>query len=154
MVKSKSKYWNGKIVSFQTRDYTEKQAIRYLACPMKREEVHHKHIVYTKPNQSTKIGFAVEGITDVWRFYEHGFATFGIEYTSRQLREIADRYDKVFILFDPETQAQIKAEQLKKDLEFRNIKVMNIILNTDPGDLSQKEADDLTNNLIIGNSSD
>ncbi len=140
-------YWNEKIVSFQARDYSGKQDRRYLACPMVREVLHHKHILYMNPKGSERIGFCVEGIVDVWRFTRYAFATFGIEYTKEQIRNISKLYGQVFIIFDPETQAQLKALKLKAELEFRKIKVTNIILDSDPGDLKQEEADYLIKDL-------
>lgn len=140
-------YWNEKVVSFQARDYSGKQDRRYLACPMAREILHHKHILYMRPKGPEKIGFCVEGIVDVWRFIRYAFATFGIEYTREQVRNISKLYDQVFIIFDPEIQAQLKALKLKAELEFRKIKVTNIILDSDPGDLKQEEADYLIKDL-------
>ena len=141
-------YWEDNVVSFQARDYGGHHPMRYLACPMARETMHHKYILYMNPRGSSRIGFCVEGIVDVWRFPKNGFAVFGIEYTQQQVRVIAKLYDVVYMMFDPEPQAQKKAMMLKAALEFRNVKVENIILSSDPGDMAQGEADRLTKNLL------
>jgi len=38
--------FDGKIVSFQTRDTTGKSELRYRACDQENEVIHHKHILY------------------------------------------------------------------------------------------------------------
>ena len=40
--------WGRQAVSFTSRDITDKQALRYRACPKERELIHHKHILYGK----------------------------------------------------------------------------------------------------------
>lgn len=140
-------HWNGEVASFQSRDYTNKQEKRYLACPMAREQVHHKYILYTKPNDRQSVGIAVEGITDVWRFGTNAFATFGIAYTSKQVKEIVRRYEAIFIVFDPERQAQDMALKLKAEIELNGIPVHNITLDCDPAELAQDDADHLLKEL-------
>src|SRR5690606_34062072 len=60
--------WEGRPVTFQARDYTGKQSIKYLACPEEREIIHHKHILYGHPSLwENRRGVLVEGVFDVWR---------------------------------------------------------------------------------------
>jgi DNA primase len=136
-------------VSFQSRDYTGKNDMRYLACPMKIEQVHHKHILYRKKGAHNEVGICVEGITDVWRFVDNAFATFGIAYTPAQVRVISKLYKRVVTLFDPEPQAQSQAIKLGAELTFRGVEVENISLATDPAEMSQADADYLKKQLKI-----
>lgn len=142
-------FWNKKVVSFQTRDYTEKTTLRYIACPKKREIIHHQHILYGKklPYAPPKRGIIVEGVTDVWRFLGFAFATFGISYTTKQLNIIRKLFDEVDIIYDPEKQAQDQARKLQIDLMTRGVKANNICLEKDPGDLSHSEAGKLLKDL-------
>jgi hypothetical protein len=70
--------WDGHEVSFTTRDITDKSEFRYITCPMERELIHHKHILYGKQSKWGETGICVEGPTDVWRMRENSFCTFGI----------------------------------------------------------------------------
>lgn len=140
-------YWNGKLVSFQTRDYTKKHQLRYITCPKAREKIHHKHILYCKSNEPAERGIIVEGIFDVWRFGEFGYSTFGIGYTPQQVRAIKKILKKVVVVFDPDKNAQKRAKELVKELLFAGIDAQNILLDKDPGDLTQKEANSLLKKL-------
>ena len=142
--------WDGKLVSWQSRDITDKHPAKYMACPPEREIMHHKHVLYGKfDGKKRKRGVCVEGITDVWRLGSDAFATFGIKYTPQQVRAIAHSFEEVIIMFDPEPQAQKQAWKLQKQLEGKGIrKVDRHILKTDPGDLSQREADVLMHYLM------
>lgn len=143
--------WENQEVSFQTRDITNKSDLRYKACPKDREIIHHKDILYMHPDiiLYNKKAICVEGVTDVWRLGKLAFATFGIEYTRRQVRQIAKHFNKIYLLFDSEPQAQYKAKQLKSELEFLNVYVENlncrVFGSADPGGLRQEEA-----NKIVG----
>lgn len=142
-------FWNGSQVTFQGRDITGKHRLKYMACPADRELVHHKDILYGKQTAWNGAGICVEGITDVWRFGVHAFATFGIEYTNAQIRIIANAFKKVYIIFDPEAQALRKACELMNELKFRGIEASVISgLDSDPSDMKQDDADYLVKNIM------
>jgi len=140
-------YWEGQQVTFQTRDATGKSRVKYMACPEEREIMKHKHILYRHPDIKSKVGICVEGITDVWRFGEIAFATFGIEYTNQQVRWIAKLYKRVGVCFDDEPQAVQKANDLVGDLKFRGVDAFRIDIKGDPGGLPQHEANQIIKNL-------
>lgn len=143
-------YWEGKLVSFQTRDYTDKQKLKYLTCPEEREIIFHKDILYRAPEPDDgPVGVCVEGITDVWRLGNAAFATFGTAYTPQQVRVMAKLFKKIFVIFDPESQAQRNAHRLVGRLKFRGVEAENILLPSDPGDLSPEEAVDLMKRLSV-----
>jgi len=139
--------WDGMIVSFQARDYTNKSKLRYITCPKPREIIHHKHILYGDQSKWTQTGICVEGITDVWRFGGRSFATFGIEYTQAQVRQIVKHFSRVFVVFDYETQAQKQAEKLVAELRFHGIESYQIKVENDPGSMSQVDANKLVSEL-------
>jgi DNA primase len=140
--------WDGEVVSFQTRDITNKHPKKYLACPMKREVMHHKHILYGMQDAWGDEGICVEGVFDVWRLGVNSFATFGTSYTSQQVRQIAKHFKRVYICFDNEPQAQKKARQLQSELSFRGLSCKIIKISTDPADLTPQEANMLVENLL------
>lgn len=141
--------WDDKVVTFQARDYTGKQELKYMACPEERETIHHKHILYGHPSLWKKrCGILVEGIFDVWRFRLSACCTFGTGYTQEQLRVMIKMFDKLYIMFDPEPVAQKRAAEIQQELSFWGVKAhLFKDLETDPGDMSQKEADTLLKKL-------
>lgn len=138
--------WYDRTVSFQARDYTGKSNLRYITCPQERELVHHKNILYGKQEEWRSIGICVEGITDVWRLGPSAFATFGINYTPAQVHEMK-RFEQVFVVFDDEPQAQEQANKLVFELCFHGISAESILIDGDPGDLSQDDADCMVKEL-------
>jgi DNA primase len=91
----------------------------------------------------------VEGITDVWRLGPAAaFAVFGITYTPYQVRAISKLFDEVIILFDPESQAQKQAKKLEYDLLGKNVKAWRVTRDTDPGDMTQADANHLVKQLL------
>lgn len=141
-------YWQGKEVTFQTRDITGKHKMKYLACPMEREVFHHKHIIYRHPDAVGDTGILVEGVTDVWRFGKDAFACFGIETTTKQVRLISNLFKRVFIVFDDDPQAVVNAEKIAAELRFRNTEAHVIEIEGDPANMPQQEADKLIYSLL------
>ena len=142
-------YWEGLQVSFQARDVTNRHSLKYLSCPEDRELIHYKHLIYRHPKEKLDVGVAVEGITDVWRFGIHSFATFGIGYTRQQVRLISKVFQRVAVCFDGgEEQARKSADQLIADLRFRGVDSFRIDIQGDPGDLDQNEADYIIKQII------
>ncbi len=141
-------FWGGREVSFQTRHMRTTPDFKYMACPMAREIIHHQRILYGKPLEWGRRGVCVEGITDVWRLGMRSFGVFGIDFTPYQVLEIKKHFDEVIILFDPEPQAVLQAEKLKAELEFRNMKAWIENIETDPGSMSQNDANHLMKQLL------
>lgn len=141
-------FWDGMRVSFQTRDVTRKAGIKYITCPEEREIIHHKNIVYGLQEYLGDTGIVTEGVTDVWRLGTNSCATFGINYTLKQVRVISKIFKKVFIIFDNDKKARKQAEKLEAELKFRGTDAINITIEDDPGSLSQEEADNLVKELI------
>jgi DNA primase len=135
-------FWDGQMVSWQSRDVTGKAGVRYKACPQEREKIHHQDILYGQPEvEWGSVGLAVEGVTDAWRLGPMAFATFGVEFTSAQVQAIARQFDRVVMLFDPEEIAQNQAKKLADWLHSCWVRVEWVELPCDPGDLDQQEAD-------------
>lgn len=143
-------YWNEGMVSFQTRDVTDKSDAKYKACPEHREIIHHKDILYGMPlTEWETTGFIVEGVTDCWKMGWDSAATFGIKFTSQQLREIARTFNKAIIVFDPDEHAQKQAKKLMSELKFRGVTCFNYNFETDPGEADEKEILELFNKFKI-----
>ena len=148
-------YWSGKQVSFQGRDITDRSKLKYITCPKDRELVFHKDILYMNEGSlpsditvSKYTGICVEGITDVWRFGDSAFATFGIKYTHAQVRLIASLFKRVAVVFDDESQAIVQANKLVGELKFRGVDAWRVSVDGDPGAMKQTDADSLVKSII------
>ena len=140
--------WDNTEISFISRDITNKHPLRYIVCPQDRELMLHKDVVYGKQDAWSDVGIVVEGITDVWRFGSKAVATFGIEYTHKQVRVIAKTFKKVYVCYDDDPQAVIQANKLVADLKFRGTDAKRIPIVGDPGGMKQSDADYLLKQLI------
>lgn len=138
-----------KMISYQGRDITDKAKERYKACKKERQVKHHKHSLYNIDNANKESVIVVEGITDVWRLGNDSVALFGIEFTRAQAFLLAQKYKKVFILFDPGKVENLQAFDLGMILAGLGTQVEQIeIFDSDPGDLPYKEAFYLKKQLI------
>lgn len=132
-------YMKNRLVSFQTRDCTGNHSSKYLAAKMDNEIVHHKHLLYNQENCNGSSILVLEGITDVWRFGDNSCCVFGIKYKPAQVLLLA-QYERVIILFDPDSQAQAQADKLAGELSNLGINVEVFILNDcDPAEIPDKE---------------
>lgn len=145
-------YWNGKMVSFQTRDITGKSDKKYIACPSKREKVKHAHIVYGQESvwQDTDTLIVVEGVLDVWRLGPYSVGTFGTSINIEQVLSLSRLADKFIILYDTEKTAQEQARKLAVKLRTLGKRTSIATLDDgDPADLKQAEADKLVKDLLV-----
>lgn len=139
-------FWEGKIVSFQGRDVTNKSDLRYKNCPLDREIIPMKNIAYNLEKAEDKI-IIVEGIFDVWRLGKGAISLFGVSFTQNQVKMLAmaikTTFKRVLVCFDSEDDAQIKAEKLCWELSGFGAKVENITLppGNDPADISPDDAE-------------
>lgn len=145
-------FWDGRIVSFQARDVTDTSTRKYLACPKRRERIHHKDILYGRQEywSNAKAIIVVEGVTDVWRFGFCAAATFGIEFKMEQVLQLLKLHDRFFIVFDDEPQAQEQARRLSLQIKAktRGMRVHVEMVKGDPGGMKQDDADHFVRQLI------
>ena len=141
-------FWDGKIITFQGRNISEKTETKYKACPKDRELIHHKHILYGKQEVWQDIGICVEGITDVWRLGVYSFAVFGINYKIEQVKEMAKRFKKIAVVFDDDPQAILQANKLIADLKIFRVSTWRVDIQGDPGSMKQDDANYLIKEII------
>jgi hypothetical protein len=140
-------YWDEKPVSFQGRTISTGVEPKYLACPIDRELVHHQNILYGRREAWAKTGICVEGPTDVWRLGTDAFAIFGIgqtNYSSKQVRLIAQHFERVAVIFDADSQGIKQANKLVSELLMFGVDAFFHPLESgDPADLSEDDAQHL-----------
>jgi len=134
-------YLAGEMVSYQGRDYTGLQEIRYKACAEENESVHHKHTLYGLDEADAHRVVVVEGITDVWRLGPKAVATFGSRYTSEQV-QVLTQFREVFLYFDTSDEdAVAHSRSLAERLALLVDRVEVIEFGKDdPGSLEDKDA--------------
>lgn len=139
---------NKRLVSFQGRDITDRQELKYKACAKDLEAVHHKNCLYNIDAARGDAVIIVEGVTDVWRLGAGAVAVFGIKFTHSQVIKLA-RFSKRIILFDAEEQAQRQAEKLANMLcGFGGDTYIETLKSGDPAKLSDKAAKKLMEELL------
>ena len=142
--------WDNETVTFDSRSISKKgsDAVRYIACPLKRELIPRKEIIYGKPSAWKETGICVEGPTDVWRLGVNSFALSGIQYTPKQVRLVAKLFKRVAVIFDDQPQARVQANKLIADLKFRGVDAFRIDIKGDPGSMSQDNANHLIKTIL------
>jgi 5S rRNA maturation endonuclease (ribonuclease M5) len=132
-------YYKHRIISYQGRDVTDQQTLRYKACKKENELIDHKDILYNLDNCNKSYIGVVEGLFDCIKMGDNFAATFGISYTDNQI-QLLKRYKRVFILFDSNVAGQDRAEKLSIALSSFGIDNEIIVTNVDdPAELTDKE---------------
>lgn len=132
---------DGVICTFTTRDYTGISSTPKLHYG----EIQINQFLYNIDSVRDKI-LLVEGPTDVWKVGDGCVGTFGIVVTDEQILKLIKKKPKeVYICFDPEQEAQKKANELATKLYsfIKTVELIELPEGKDPGDLSVEEVNEL-----------
>jgi DNA primase len=141
-------YYKNRLVAYQGRDVTNKQAIRYKTSSIEESLINPKNILYNFDNCKQDIICVVEGAFDVWRMGDNFAATLGTSLTKPQLR-LLQNYKKVVFLFDQEPEAVKKAEQACAELSIFGIDTYVIYLESgDPADMDEWESNNIKKEIL------
>lgn len=137
---------NGKIVSWTGRTILSKKKAdelkipRYKNLSIEESCVNPKTSLFNLDNSLRKEVIITEGCFDVMRFGGLNFnkndniiCSFGTTMTEEQLKVIADRYEKVFMMFDNEPEAQEKARKYGLQLSSMGLSVEVVDFYSDFG---------------------
>lgn len=119
----------GKIVSWTGRTILSKQQQEELKIPryknlsIEQSVIDPKSILYNLDNCRNRTAVLTEGAFDVIRLGDGFFCSFGTELTQSQIAVIKQRFDKIFIMFDNEEKAQLKARKFGMQLASIGIEV-------------------------------
>lgn len=137
-------YHDGRVVSWQGRDITGRNELRWYSCPKEKELRDHKHCLGGEqlvPADSVAI---VEGFTDAWRLGRGAVCTFGTDYLAEQVF-LLKRYRRRFVVLDAEAKdpnARLQADKLCHQLSAFGGETILVELDADdPGALDQEYAD-------------
>lgn len=143
--------WGGVMVSFRTRDITDKHPRKYLACPQAAEVIDHKTTIYGLDDVTGDTIVVVEGETSVWRLGVGAGATYGTNTTDAQVRALK-RFRRRIIMFDNDEQDAgiVAAEKLAAKLSSfpGHTEIIEDIGAKDPACLPQRDADALMDELM------
>ena len=120
---------NDQIVSWTGRSILPKEILNKLKIPryknlsIEESVIDPKSVLYNLDNCKNKIGVLTEGAFDVMRLGDDFFCSFGTELTQSQISIISQKFDKVFILFDNEKKAQLKARKFGLQIASMGIEV-------------------------------
>ena len=141
---------NGKIVSWTARTILSKQQQQKLKIPryknlsIKQSVVDPKSILYNLDHCEDKIAVLTEGAFEVIRMGDGFSCSFGTELTQSQISMIKQRFEKVFIMFDNEEEAQTKARKFGLQIASIGVEVELVdcygdFNKNDAGELNEKE---------------
>jgi len=142
-------YLRRELVSLVGRDITNMSSQRYKALAIEKSRLSLKSTLYNIDNAQKRSVIVVEGITDVWRIGDDCVATFGTKFLADQVLLLKD-YQNVFILFDPEEDAQKQASHLAMNLSglIDHVEIISIDKN-DPAEMSLQDVQYLRKELRL-----
>lgn len=141
-------FLNGQMISYQGRDITGKSDLKYKACAEIDEAYDHKNSLYAVDLVKGTSAVIVEGFADAWRLGPGAIATFGTAFKAAQVKMIYERFNRVFLLYDAEAQAQKSAKDMGLKLSVAGVQVELLLLDEgDPGEMSQDDANHLSREL-------
>ena len=142
-------FFKNKLVSFQGRDITDKQKLRYKALSDEKSILSPKKVLYNLENCLSNSIIVLEGITDVWRFGDNSCCTFGTSLTEEQIF-LLSLFDNIFFIFDDEEEAQQKALKSAKKLSAIgcDVEIIDLENDKDPAELSDEESNKIKKELL------
>lgn len=135
-------YLNNNLVSYQCRDITGNWNMPYRGCEVEESVLHLKYTLYGIDKAAkNKRCLVVEGLMDNWRMGPGTVATFGTGFTMQQILMLQKNFDEIFILYDPEDEAQLQADKMYFLLRGYGKKAEVLEWpDSDPGDLTDEQA--------------
>jgi len=145
--------YNSKFVSLTSRTILKDFLPRYKTLANDKSIIPAKHVLFNYDNCKKDTVIITEGPFDAMRIGDDCVATLGIGMTPYQ-RKLLKRFRNVIFMYDPEFKAQLRAQQQAALLSELNISVsvVDLGIDHDPGDLSEKEVKYIRRELLHENS--
>ena len=134
-------FYRGKVVSFQGRSVLENCEVRYLTADDSESVIPAKDNLFNIDSCLYNKVVICEGPFDVMRLGDGVVGILGIQMTAQQRELLFTRFKKAIFLFDPEYEAQKRAESYGSSLASlgMDIEIADLELDHDPGDLTEDE---------------
>lgn len=153
-------YYQGKLMSWTGRSILSKKKLKELGIPryknlsIEKSVKNIKELFFNIDNCKSDIVVLTEGAFDVLRFDGNAICSMGTELTEGQINLLANRFRKIFILFDNELPAQKKARKFGLQLSAigLDVEVVNAFEDfgkNDMGECSKKEIEIIKKELQI-----
>lgn len=130
----------GKLIAYQGRDITGKSDQRYKSLSPKKSVMNYKHTLYGLEFCKNNYIGVTEGIMDIWKLGDDFVCSFGTAITEYQIKLLSG-FEKIFFLFDPEPEAQEKAEKAANKLASlgKEVFLIDNEKDYDPGEYNKRE---------------
>lgn len=132
-------YYNNKLVSWTARSVLSKDELKELDIPryknlsIEESVINPKDIFYNLDNCRKDVVVLTEGCFDVIRFGDDWICSLGTQLTQNQLKLLYERFNKVYIMFDNEEEAQEKARKFGMQIASMGIEVEVVDAYSDYG---------------------
>lgn len=153
-------YYQGQLLSWTGRSILSKEKLKQLDIPryknlsIEKSVKNIKELFFNIDNCKSDTVVLTEGAFDVLRFDGNAICSMGTELTESQINLLANRFRKIFILFDNEPEAQKKAR--KFGLQLSSIGIDIEVVNAyedfgknDMGECSREEIEIIKKELEI-----
>jgi len=154
-------YYNGEMISWQTRDIRNKSNLKYITCPKESEKMDHKKVIYLPKKGDLLLRkrhsiILCEGIFDVWKVHLAGFhcgCGFGVDLTMDQIHYLRQFYNHVIFFMDPDKAGQRKSKEIFSQLAFSGVhcSIVKHNLDKDPGDMKVQQIREIVQDHIYYN---
>lgn len=143
-------YYKYRLVSYQGRDVTDKQRLRYKALSKEESGFDLGTILYGIDDCKKDYIGIVEGAFDRFRMGDDFVSCLTSNLTDKQIKLLSG-FKKVYFLFDPEKEAYMKAKKVSRQLCSLGVKsyIVSLDDNRDPADLTDEEAKDIRKEIGI-----
>lgn len=141
-------YFENRLISYTSRDYTGKSELRYYSCKSDLELLDHKDLLYGFDQVPTSHVIGCEGPADKWALGLDAVATYGTGFKQGQINLFAT-FEWVTLLYDSGDNARRKCDMLGDQLSGLGTKVDCIYLKEgDPGSLKPDERKSLVKDIM------
>lgn len=134
-------FLNNQLVSYQGRDITDKQRLRYMTLSKEDSGFDLGTTLYGIDECKNKdTGVLVEGAFDRWKVGSDIMACLTSNITDYQIKLLFNYFKKVVFIFDPEKEAYRKAKKIAIKLNVLGVKSYVVTLDgRDPADLKKND---------------
>ena len=144
-------YYKNRIVSWEARDYTDKQELKSVPCLKENEIIPHNDLFFNLDNVKGNDKIIVcEGAFDAMRLGDGAVSCYTSNLSPNQLK-ILSEFKEVYFIFDSEEIAQKKAQKYCVMLNSLGVYAESVELTTadDPAELTDEEAKEIKRILGI-----
>jgi DNA primase len=132
------------------RDYSGEAHKRYISASDQESAIPAKNVLYgydDAPENSVLV--VVEGIIDKMKLGRRAVATLGTGFTKNQVLSFRIKFpQKIYILFDSETESQKIAQDLAFQIWWCPTEIIQLTNHNDPGELTEDEGVELMRQLV------